>query len=190
AVNLRSHVGIPPSVVGNMIAVVEAPGAERPEAVAREVREVVDTIARHHLNLRTDRDFLLRCDEFRLAHLMFRPLDPAHPALLVTNWSSFGMDDITFDGGRPVLCCPSPGPTGFALPWIAVLSKGFGGSGYLCTLSVPTQIADLLRRPDGEVVLHRFRPEPRVGRAAGGGFRSGAPGSRSPAICPHSWFLA
>ncbi len=160
AVNLRSRLAIPSSVVGNMITIVEVPGDERPEVVAAGVRDAVDNLERSHLNWRTDREFLLRCEKSQLALLMFRALDPVHPALLVSDWSGFGLYDVTFDGRPPVLCCPAPGPTCFALPWIAVLSDGLGGSGHVCTLSVPAEIADLLLRTEGDAVLHRFRQVP------------------------------
>lgn len=81
------------------------------------MRDAVDDLVRSHLNWRADRDFLLGCDESQLGRLMFRALDPGHPALLVSDWSGFGLHDVTFEGRPPALC----------------------------TLSLPAEIADLLR---------------------------------------------
>ncbi|WP_235921727.1 acyltransferase [Lentzea tibetensis] len=146
-VNIRPRLGIPPSVIGNTIAIVEVPGGPgaRPELLAGTVRDTVENLSRSPLNLRADRAYLEACDESQLHRVMFRGLDPAHRPLLVSNWCSFDLYDLTFDGRPPVLSCPVPGPTCFEVPWVGVLTKAFGNSGYLWTLGVPAQFADRLR---------------------------------------------
>lgn len=155
-VDIRPLLGLPSSVVGNILTLVSLPRAPntRPAVLAGAVRDAVESV-RSHLNLRADRAFAESCDRSQPGALMFLGIDPANHAVLITNWCAFGHYKITFALRRPAFFCPVLGSG--QLPWRGILFKGFGDSGYLCTLSVPARLAELLRRPEGNVVLHRFR---------------------------------
>jgi hypothetical protein len=158
-VNIRRRMGIPPSVAGNMLSIVDLPYAPdtRPEVFAGDIRDAVGDFAQSHLNLRTDRAFVESCDQAQLARLMFLGMDPARRAVLMSSWTGFDVYGVTFGGHHPAYFCLTQSPSTFQLPWIGVLATGFAGDGYLGTLSVPAGVAEILRRPGGSAVLHRFR---------------------------------
>jgi hypothetical protein len=159
-VDIRPYLKVPPSMVGNLINVVDiarVPGTP-PEALAGAVRDAAKDFLRTQLNLRADLAFIESCDTAALNGLIARAIDPKRRVLLLSNVGGFGRSDFTFGGRQPAFFCPVRSPTGFRLPWMGVISRGFRGRGHLCTLVLPDPVAQELRRSPGNGLLHRFRP--------------------------------
>jgi len=91
-----------------------------------------------------------------LAARLLLAFDPPRRTLTISNWTRFGLDEITFGGHRPVLVAPT---TAVSLPWVGWLVEGFDGTGVLLTLVVPVRFAGKLRGGDGRAQLHRFRSD-------------------------------
>jgi hypothetical protein len=158
-VNIRPRLGLPSSIVGNLLTVVDLPREPKaaPEAFAADIRTAVDNVVDAHLNLRADLAFVREHGRSRAGGFMFRGIDPRRRAIILSSWAGYDVYGITFGGRQPVFFGPTPTPTSFHLPWVGVLFRGFGGAGHLCTLAVPNGLAQALRQPDGQAVLHRFR---------------------------------
>jgi hypothetical protein len=158
-VNIRSRLGLPSSIVGNLLTVVDLPREPKtsPEAFAAAIRTAVDNIVDSHVNLRADLAFVREHGWSRLREFMFRGIDPGRRTIILSNCSGFDVYGITFGGGRPAFFGLTPTRTSFQLPWVGVLFRGFAGTGQLCMLALPDEFAESLRRPDGQAVLHRFR---------------------------------
>ncbi|HEV2371476.1 MAG TPA: acyltransferase [Streptosporangiaceae bacterium] len=155
-VNIRRYLEIPPSVVGNLVGEVYlscAPGAGT-AAVATQIRAGVEDFTRSHLSMRTSHAFLETAGRSRLRDCVPLGFDLTNRTFTFTSWCGFGLYDITFEGQRPLLFSPV---FNFQLPWNAVLVEGFGRAGHFLAGAVPARIAGLLRSPDGQAELHRFR---------------------------------
>lgn len=155
-VNVRRHLGIPPTVIGNMVSeiLMTLPGGEPPERLAARIRAEVDDFPRAHLNLRANRAFLAEIGRGRLRETVPIGFEPDRRTFTFTNWSRFGAYQVVFDGVRPA--CFSPAAN-LQLPWVGWLTDGFDEVGFLVTVVVPAKLATRLRGPDGRAALHRFR---------------------------------
>jgi len=155
-VNLRRHLRIPPTLAGNLIGEVYLPCAPHgePEALAAQIRAAVADFARAHLSLRAGHAFLEAIGPARLRDCVPIGFDLSRRTFTFTNWSRFGLYDVTFEGSRPTLFSPA---LNLQIPWNALLVEGFGGCGFFLTAAVPARLAGRLRTADGRAALHRFR---------------------------------
>jgi hypothetical protein len=155
-VNLRRILDLPADVVGNFIGEIHlsVPPDQPADALAVDIRAGVEEFATRHLNINTNRKFLDEIGDARRGDCVPVGFDPVRKALSVTSWTRFGLYDLTFDGHRPVLCCPV---ANLQLPWICWLVEGFHGNGILATVVVPAGLASKLRGAAGQAALHAFR---------------------------------
>lgn len=155
-VNIRRRLDIPAAVVGNLVEDLQlaCAGGATAAAIAASVRAAIDDFPRSHLRFRASWAFLEAVGRDRFGDCFPYGFDPPGRAVIVTNWSGFGAYDVTFGGQRPALVSPT---TKLPLPWMCWLIEGFGGSGYLSTVILPSRLSARLRGPDGNAVLHRFR---------------------------------
>lgn len=155
-VNMRRYLQIPPDIAGNLIGEVYLSCAPRvqPEALAAQIRAAVADFARSHLSLRASRAFLETIGRARLRDCVPIGFDLSRRTFTFTNWSRFGLYDITFGGDRPALFSPS---LNFQVPWSALLVEGFGNAGFFLTAALPARLAGRLRADGGQAELHRFR---------------------------------
>lgn len=155
-VNIRPRLGLPPTVVGNLIGDMYLTCAAQttPAQFAAEIRAMMDDAGAIYPSFRADLRFVEEIGRDRLADCVPFAFDPPHRTLTLSNWTRFGLGDITFGGDRPVLVSPT---TAVSLPWVGWLVEGFGGAGILLTLVVPVRFASKLRGGDGRGRLHRFR---------------------------------
>jgi hypothetical protein len=82
--------------------------------------------------------------------------DPARRTIVVSNWSRFGLYDVTFGGQRPIAFCPAATAQ---IAWVGWLVEGFGGSGLLFTTALPVRLAAAIRKPEVQAALHRYRAQ-------------------------------
>ena len=155
-VNVRKHVGLPDTVVGNLtseIYVTHAPKSPA-DVIAVDIRDAVNDFVGSQLNIRTDWAFIASIGRSRIRECFPVGFDPVGKLFFVTNWSRFGVYDVAFDGATPVLFCPV---TNLALPWVAWLVEGFSGKGMLFMIALPAKLAAKLRGAEGRAALHVYR---------------------------------
>ena len=155
-VNVRRRVGLPDGLIGNVLSDVHLPGPlpDRPELLAAGIRAGLEDFRASHLRLRSNRAFLAEQGWSRLGDCVALGFDPPNRATAVSYWTGFGAYDIAFEGHRPV--CVSP-TTNLPLPRVAWIVEGFGGSGHLCSVSLPAALAAKLRATAGAELLHPTR---------------------------------
>jgi hypothetical protein len=155
-VELRRRYALPPGVVGNVLSEVSLPWspAGGPATLAVAIRAALDDFTRSHLSFRANRAFVDNIGTSRIGECVSVGFDPANRAISVSNWSRLGAYGIAFGGHHPAAFSPA---TTFQLPWVSWLVEGFGNSGFLYTIAVPSALAGRLRGPDGRAALHRFR---------------------------------
>jgi hypothetical protein len=157
-VNVRRPLGLPPTVLGNLLSEIhlEAPAGGGPAQLAAQLRDAITDFTGSHLNLRASRAFLERIGRSRLGDCVPLGFDPLNRRFTFSNWSRFGLYELTF-GGRPALFF-SPAAN-LQLPWVSWMVEGFENTGSLFTVVLPARLAGRLRGPDGSALLHRFRAE-------------------------------
>ncbi|HEY3481871.1 MAG TPA: acyltransferase [Streptomyces sp.] len=157
-VNLRRALGLPAGVLGNLLGEIhlDTPAGARPEQVAAQLRAAVADFTGSHLNLRANQAFLERLGRSRLGECVPLGFDPVRRRFTFSNWSRFGLYELTF-GGRPAVFF-SPAAN-LPLPWVSWMVEGFENTGSLFTVVLPARLAGRLRRPEGRALLHRFHRE-------------------------------
>lgn len=156
AVDIRHRLGLPSSVVGNLVSdlyLTCPPGAPAP-ALAARIREAVQDLGGSQLSIRASRAFLDKIGRSRLGDCVPIGFDLSRRTFTFSSWRRFGGYDITFGGQRPVYFSPL---ASVQLPWTSWLVEGFGGNGFLFTVVVPARLAARLKSADGRAALHRYR---------------------------------
>ncbi|MEU1422241.1 acyltransferase [Kitasatospora sp. NPDC005751] len=155
-VNARRPLGLPPTLVGNLLGDVHLPHAAQdgPAALAAALREALEGFADGHLNLRSNLAFLEAIGRSRLRDCVPLGFDPEHRRFSFSNWSRFGAYRIAFQGYRPVFFSPA---ANYPLPWVSWTVEGFHGAGALTTAVLPARLAARLRSAEGRAALHRHR---------------------------------
>jgi hypothetical protein len=155
-VNIRRRLDIPDAIVGNLVEDLQVgcAGGASGAAIAAGIRAAIDDFSRSHLRFRASWAFLEGIGRDRFGDCFPYGFDPAGRAMVVTNWSRFGAYDVTFGGQRPAFVSPS---TKLPLPWVCWLIEGFGGSGCIATVILPSRLSARLRGAEGSALLHRFR---------------------------------
>jgi len=161
-VNCRSRVGLPAELVGNFLGSIDVPlepGASAP-AMAAEIRRRVDTFAQDHVNLRSSLRFIQENGGAKhIRRFIPRALDPMAGNLNTTNWSRFGVCDVTFGGRPPLLFAPiGEAP----IPWVSAISEGFSNQGAVWGALLPRAIVEALKGPAGRAAIHRFRGQEKL----------------------------
>lgn len=157
-VNIRRALGIPTDTIGNLVGDINlhAPADRPAPQVAADIRAAVEQFPHEHLCLRANREFLADLGRDRFDECLPLGFDPVRRTFTVSNWSRFGLYDLDFEGHRPVLMSPAPD---LLLPWVASVVEGFGGTGILCTVTIPATITARLRGAAGRAALHPYRDE-------------------------------
>ncbi|MER7004786.1 acyltransferase [Dactylosporangium sp. NPDC000555] len=157
-VNIRPRLDLPPAVVGNILSEVYVPCAPETTTAqfAAQIRATMDDLAVTPPSFRADERLIEQLGRDRLPDLVPYAFDPPRRTFSLSNWTRFGVVDVTLGGQRPVMVSPT---TAVSLPWVAWLVEGFDGAGYLLTIVVPVRFAGKLRGEAGRARLHRFRAD-------------------------------
>ena len=155
-VNVRRALDLPATLVGNLLSEIHLSSAAgiTAEQLAVELREAVEDFTASQLNLRSNLDFLREIGRDRFADCVPLGFDPERRRFTFSNWSRFGLYEISFGGFRPVFLSPA---ANLQLPWVAWMVEGFDNTGSLVTVGLPARLAGRLRSPEGQTALHRFR---------------------------------
>jgi hypothetical protein len=155
-VNVRRPLGLPQAVLGNLLGEInlETPAGCSPELLAAQLHAAVTDFIGSHLNLRANLAFLDSIGRTRLGDCVPLGFDPARRRITISNWSRFGLYDLTFGSGPALFFSPA---ANLQLPWVAWLVEGFENTGSLLTAVLPARLAGRLRGAEGHALLHRFR---------------------------------
>jgi len=155
-VNVRRHLGLPAELVGNVLGEVlltTPPGASA-ATIATTLRESIEDFGRSHLSLRSNHDYLRKIGRSGLEQCVPIGFDPTRRTVVLSNWSRFGLYQISFGGQCPIAFSPAATAQ---IGWVGWVVEGFGGQGLLATLALPAKLALKLRSPEVHTTLHRYR---------------------------------
>ncbi|WP_406194121.1 acyltransferase [Kitasatospora sp. NBC_01560] len=155
-VNVRRPLGLPASLVGNLLSEIHLPQQPQdgPAALAAAVRTAVENFTAEHLNLRANLSFLESLGRLRLRECVPLGFDPERRRFSFSNWSRFGAYQVAFQGQRPVFFSPA---ANYPIPWVCWTVEGFHGTGLLASVVLPVRLAARLRGAEGRAALHRHR---------------------------------
>jgi len=120
------------------------------------IRYGLDNYLKEHLSLHASLEYIAQHGGARqLGRCLPNAFDPLNHTLFVTNWSRFGVYDVSFGGQMPAYFTPAGGSP---VPWAAWLVEGRGNQGILLSTYLPRDVARRLASPKGSARLHRFRP--------------------------------
>ncbi|MFC4034495.1 acyltransferase [Streptomyces polygonati] len=155
-VNVRRPLGLPQAVLGNLLGEIhlETPAGCGPAQLAARLRAAVADFTGSHLNLRANLAFLESIGQSRLGDCVPLGFDPARHRITFSNWSRFGLYDLTFGSGPALFFSPV---ANLQLPWVTWLVEGFENTGSLLTAVLPARLTGRLRGAEGHALLHRFR---------------------------------
>lgn len=155
-VNARRHLGLPAELVGNLLGeiVLTLPAYSTSAEIATAVRAGIDTFARNHFSGRANQEYLAQIGRSQIGRCIPIGFDPGRRTVVLSNWSRFGIYDVSFGGRTPIAFCPVATSQ---IAWAGSLVEGFGGEGLLGTIALPARLAGLLRKPEGQAALHRYR---------------------------------
>lgn len=154
-VDLRRTLGVPRETIGNLLGEIVLRHGEVPAAkLAADLRAGVEDFADGNLTLRTSRAVLEELGPEGLDRCVPLGFNPPERTFTTSSWRGLGAYTATFDGEPPVLMAPA---ISLPLPWVCWMVEGFNGTGALCTLAVPAQLATRLRSAEGRALLHADR---------------------------------
>jgi hypothetical protein len=157
SVNFRKRVGLPATVLGNMVTTVEtACEWGKPAArLAADLRGAIDEFADKHLNHRANLRVVESHGGFaKIGRFIPTGIDPFSGSLLVSSWSGFGVYQLDFGGPAPThFLTAGSGP----LPWLGVVHEGFHNRGRIVDLELPSDVTARLLDETGQRELHRYR---------------------------------
>lgn len=73
---------------------------------------------------------------------------------MITNWSKFGVHDISFLEAKP-LFFTSAGD--LPVPWLCAITNGFSNRGLIFSALLPTKLVQKLKQPSNLAKLHQYR---------------------------------
>ncbi len=155
-VNVRRQLGLPGALIGNVLGevVLATPPRSDPAAIAAALRDGIEHFTDRHLGLRANHDYLQKIGRSQLDRCVPIGFDPGRRTVVLSNWSRFGLYQISFDNTEPIAFIPAATAQ---IGWVGWLVEGFGGEGLLCTLALPAKLAVRLRSPELQAALHCYR---------------------------------
>lgn len=157
AVNYRSKENLPSTVLGNLISTLDVL-VDRNVGVselAQHVRNGVDHFQRDHMNLYATKAYIKQRGGIgKSKRFLGSTIDPLNRAILVTNWSNFGIYDTVFGDASPFYFCPF---SSYPFSWIAVITDGIANDGLIYAIDLPGKLAQKMNQPENLKKIHRFR---------------------------------
>jgi hypothetical protein len=159
-VNYRRHAGLDPRLIGNLVSsiLVSCHPDDKAEQLGVRIRERLTRYAEEHMNYHATLSFVrshggVSC----LKRCVDGGIDPLNRTLLVTNWSKFGVYDVSFGRQTPLYFSAGGDARKVPFPWLASLVEGRGNRGLRFAGVLPRALAARLRSEQGQARLHRFR---------------------------------
>lgn len=155
-VNVRPRLDLPEGLIGNVLSeiLLELPAHSSAATIGAALYEGRRNLIERHFSLPANQQYLARIGRAALERCVPIGFDPLHRTVALSNWSRFGLYELSLAGIAPAVFCPAATAQ---IAWAGWLVEGFGGRGRLCTIAVPARLASALRSGDGQDRLHRYR---------------------------------
>lgn len=155
-VNYRNRLGLPQNLLGNMIDFVNVllPQSADSFTAAQAIREGINSFENNSSVLSTYRYIEDNGGGKKIQRFLSKSIDPLRRAIVMTNWSKFGVYDISFLEAKP-LYFTSVGDLPF--PWFCAITNGLSNQGLIFSAILPTKLIQKLKQPKNLERLHQYR---------------------------------
>lgn len=156
AVNYRERLGLPPNLLGNMVDFVSVslPQGASPFEAASALREGVNSFKKDFSILSTHQYIEDNGGSKKIRRFLHKSIDPLKRAVLITNWSKFGVYDISFLQAKPLYFTSV---ADLPFPWLCAITNGLSDQGLIFSALLPTTLIQKLKQPNNLEKLHRYR---------------------------------
>ena len=162
AVNYRSRINLPQNILGNFISIISVTSNQilDPFQLAKDLRTSLENFQSLHVNFWSTKKFIEQNGGIRkIDRFIDTNIDPFKKNLLITNWSNFGVYNITFGESEPIYFTPF-GDSPF--PWLSVIVEGFSNNGLVYSVALPSKLAKKLIQEDNLRKIHKYRDQKEV----------------------------
>ena len=157
AVNYRSRMELPHNLLGNFISAVNILGNRQanPFELARDIRSSIDNFKSMHFNPFATKKYIEQNGGIKkIDRFVSKSIDPLNRTLLISNWSNFGVYDITFGDLKPFYFTSI---VDLPFPWLSGIIEGFSKNGLIYSVSLPSKLARKLMQIDNLKEIHKYR---------------------------------
>ncbi|MBE9063717.1 acyltransferase [cf. Phormidesmis sp. LEGE 11477] len=157
AIDYRDRLGLPQNILGNMIDFINVslPQSASSFEAAQATRESVN-------GFKTDRISVLATHQYiednggakKIHRFINKGIDPIRRSLMVTNWSKFGVYDVSFLKAKPLYFTAV---SDFPFPWLCAITNGLSNQGLIFSAYLPTKLVRKLNQPNNLQKLHQYR---------------------------------
>ena len=152
-VNYRKRVGLPDSMLGNALCMLPQ-AVERSDGlpeIAAQLRGRLDEFATKHIDYGATLRFAQQHSSFwERTRLWMRGYEPQRGNLFVSNWTGFGIYDLTFGTGQPrYVCCLATDST-----WFATVHESPRTGSVAFAVTLPRALADRVNGSEGRALLY------------------------------------
>jgi hypothetical protein len=156
AVDFRRRVGLDSMLLGNLLTTVALghTPSEHPARMAGRIRAALTNFGKEHMDYHATQRFIASLgSRSRLKRCLPNAFGAGTSPLVVTNWSNFGVYNISFGGQTPAHFIPGDMP--FA--WMSIIVEGRGNSGLEFSGFFPGALGARLNSEEGRARLSCFR---------------------------------
>lgn len=157
AINYRKRLGLPQNLLGNMIEFIDVPLSQSTSSseAARAIRESVNNFETDHLSVFSTQQYIEnKGGAKKIRRFINKGIDPIRRSVAVTNWSKFGVYDISFLEAKPLYFTAV---SDFPFPWLCAITNGFSNQGLIFSTYLPEKLVQKLNQPNNLEKLHQYR---------------------------------
>ncbi|MEM9273071.1 MAG: acyltransferase [Cyanobacteria bacterium P01_F01_bin.143] len=158
-VNYRNRVKLPQNILGNFISFINVLTDDGVKSfpLATELRASVNNFQRLHMSFFATKEYIEQNGGTKkIAQFIPIGIDPLNRTLLITNWSKFGVYDVTFGNSEPFYFTPFGNAPS---PWLSVIVEGFSNKGLVYYVSLPKKLVKKLKQKDNIARIHQYRDQ-------------------------------
>ena len=156
AVEFRRRTHFPRELLGNYITTLRFNGKQNPDSgtLAKNIRKSVNDFQNHFDYFASKKYLVQHSHGNQLDRFIAKAIDPLKRALVITNWSNFGVYDVSFNGAKPCFFTPLGE---FPFPWLTFISEGPENQGLVYSANLPNPLCDKLVQKDNVQRVHQYQ---------------------------------
>jgi shikimate O-hydroxycinnamoyltransferase len=156
AVEYRRRTNLPRELLGNYITCLRFNEMQNPvsNTLAKNIRESVNDF-QNRFDYFSSKNYLVQHPHGKqLDRFIAKAIDPMKKVLLITNWASFGVYDVSFMGVKPFFFTPLGE---FPFPWLTFISEGPENHGLVYSANLPKSLCDKLVQKGNVQRVHQYQ---------------------------------
>nr|ARU81129.1 CylO [Cylindrospermum licheniforme UTEX B 2014] len=161
-VDYRARTKIPSNILGNFVSTLNTITNHKvdPFKLAQKLRESVDNFQNLHMDFFSTKEYIERNGGIeKIAQFVPISIDPMKRNLLISNWTNFGVYDISFEQSEPFFFISFGDDN---IPWLSKIIKGFSNDGFIYSVSLPAKLAKKLIEEDNLRKIHKYRNQQEI----------------------------